>query len=169
MSKNVTRNVRIIGLEVRDLSPGTVVHKAGTHPQLRGSSFSRSCFSKPLLHNVLTSWCLYVTSFEALFVFSFAEIICEGGCFLHATSFEDIRCFRMCHVTCRNFTLLAEKSVSCYVTTTVFLRYIYPSIIFIRNLCSSVGDETCEQTRTISLFRAFTFCISQECMQVKRI
>jgi len=53
------------------------------------------------------------------------------------------------------------KSDSCYVTTTVFLRYIYPSIVFNLNLCSRVGDETCEQTRTISLFRAFAFCISQ--------
>jgi hypothetical protein len=90
MSKNVTRNVRIVGLEVRDLSPGTVVHKARTHPQPRRSSCSRSCFSGPLLHYALTSWCLYVTSFEALFVFSFVEMICEGGCFLHATLFEDI-------------------------------------------------------------------------------
>jgi len=35
MSNNVTRNVRIVGLEVRDLCPDTVVHKAGTHPQPR--------------------------------------------------------------------------------------------------------------------------------------
>jgi hypothetical protein len=160
MSKNVTRNVRIIGLEVRDLSSGTVVHKADTHPQPCRSSFSRSCLSEPFLHYALTSWCLYVTSFEALLVFSFVEIIFEGACFLHATSFENIRCFRMSrdlsklHTTC-------WKNVSCCVTTTVFLRYIYPSIVFSLNLCSSVGDETCEETRTISLIRAFAFCISQ--------
>jgi hypothetical protein len=157
MSKNVTRNVRIIGLRSSRFEFRTVVHKAGTHPQPCRSSFSRSCLSEPLLHYALTSWCLYVTSFEALFVFSFMEIICEGACFLHATSFEDIPCFRMSrdlsklHTTC-------WKSDSCYVTTTVFLRY---SIVFNLNLCSSVGDETCEQTRTISLFRAFAFCISQ--------
>ena len=42
-------------------------------------------------------------------MFSFLEIMCEGACFLHATLFEDIRGFRMCQVTCRNFTLPAEK------------------------------------------------------------
>jgi len=56
------RNVRIVGVEVRDLCPDTVVHKAGTHPQPRRSSCLRSCFSGPLLHHALTSWCLYVTS-----------------------------------------------------------------------------------------------------------
>lgn len=112
MSKNVTRNVRLVWLEVRDLSPGSVVHKAGTHPQPHRSS----CFSGPLLHYALTSWCLYVTSFEVLFVFSFVDIICKGACFLHATLFEDIGWFRACHVTCRNFTVLAEKKCQllCY-------------------------------------------------------
>jgi hypothetical protein len=157
---NVTRNVRIVGLEVRDLCPDTAVRTADSHPQPRRSSCSPSCFSGPLLHNALTSWCLYVTSFESLCVFSLMGIVCEGACFLHATLFEDIRCFRMSRDLSKLLTI-CRKRVNCYVTTTLLLGYIYSSIIFNLNHCSSVRDETCEQTRTISLLRAFTFCISQ--------
>jgi len=108
VSKNVTRNVRIVGLEVRDLCPDTAVHTAGTHPQPRRSSCSPSCFSGPLLHNALTSWCLYVTSFEGLFVFSFVEIYVKMivSCMRPCLKTFDVS---VCHVTCRNFSLFAEK------------------------------------------------------------
>jgi hypothetical protein len=107
--------------------------------------------------------------FRGLVCVFFRGDICEDDCFLHATLFEDIRCFRMSRDLSKLLTI-CWKSVGCYVATTLLLGYIYPSIIFNLNLCSSFGDETCEQTCTICLLRAFTFCISQrECMQVNCI
>ena len=61
-----------------------------------------------------------------------------------------MRCFRMSRDLLKPHAT-SWKSVRCYVTTTVLLGYICPSIRFNLNLCSSVGDETCQPTRTISL------------------
>lgn len=73
----------------------------------------------------------------------FVEIICEGACLR-------VRCFHMSRDLSKPHATL-WKNVRCYVTTIVLLGYICPSIRFNLNLCSSVGDETCQQTRTISL------------------
>jgi hypothetical protein len=61
-----------------------------------------------------------------------------------------MRCFRMSRDLSKPHAT-SWKSVRCYVTTTVLLGHICPSIRFNLNLCSSVGDETCQPTRTISL------------------
>ena len=74
MLKSVTRNVSTVGLEVRDFSPGTVANRADTYTQTHTHTTAlfvlfTACFLGPLLLYALTSWCLYVTSFEVLFAY----------------------------------------------------------------------------------------------------
>jgi hypothetical protein len=135
MSKNITRNVRIVGLEFRDLRPGTVIHKTGTHPRPRRSCCSRSCYSGPLLLYAQTSWCLchLIRGFVCVFIRGDNLWRCS---FPACSLFWRHSVFPYVSRNLSKFHTACWKRISCYVTTTVLSGHIYPSIKFNLNLFS---------------------------------
>jgi hypothetical protein len=82
----------MVGLEVRDMNPGTSVYKAYTLAQPGLLTISLFCFLCRLLLYALMSWYPYVISFEVLFVCRSWRQFVKAFFLLQATLLEDVRC-----------------------------------------------------------------------------